>query len=189
MTTREQVVQQMLDAGLPALPVGHPILDGKYKRFGPGKTCWYILREMTLKSGRLVVTGAFGQFHGEDRGTIPVTMEYEAMTAEDRAEISRKQADIVRKEAETKERDQRMAANRAKDQWSKGIVAARDGMDVHPYLNRKQVISCWLKIGADQQLLIPMRNLGGFGDIVGLQKITPENPTSIVESSKRRKCY
>lgn len=172
MTTREQVVQQMLDAGFPALPVGHPILDGKYKRFGPGKACWYILREMTLKSGRLVVTGAFGQFHGEDRGTIPVTMEYEAMTVEDRAELLRKQADIARKEAEAKERDQRMAANRAKDQWSKGVAVS--GMDAHPYLVRKQVPSCGLRIGVDQLLLIPMRQQGGIGDIAGLQKITTD---------------
>lgn len=172
MTTREQVVQQIQDAGLPALPVGHPILDGKYKRFGPGKTCWYILREVTLKSGRIIVTGAFGQFHGEDRGTIPVKMEYEAMSAEDRAELQRKQADIERKEAEARERDQRMAANRAKDQWTKG--ARNADVDWHPYLVRKKVPSFGLRTGVDQLLLIPMRDRGGLGDIVGLQKITPD---------------
>jgi hypothetical protein len=172
MTTREQVVQQMLDAGLPALPVGHPILDGKYKRFGPGKTCWYILRELTLKSGRIIVTGAFGQFHGEDRGTQKVKMEYEEMSAEERAESLRKQAEAERKEAEAKERDQRMAANRAKDQWSKGKPIT--GIDGHPYLVRKQVPSCGLRCGMKDLLLIPMRKRGGLGDIAGLQKITTD---------------
>lgn len=172
MTTREQVIEQMLEAGLPALPAGHPKLDGKYHRFGPEKKCWYILRELELRSGSFTVTGAFGQFHGEDRGTIPVKMDSKGLSPEDRAEAMRKQAEVERKEAEAKERDQRMAANRAKDQWSKGTAVS--GMDAHPYLVRKQVPSCGLRTGVDQLLLIPMRKQGGLGDIVGLQKITPE---------------
>ena len=94
-----QVVQMMVDHGMPALPVGHPVLDGKHKRFGPQKKAWYILREMELRSGRTVVTGAFGFFQGENRNTVPVTVDTEAMSEEERAEFSRQQRAVEKAEA------------------------------------------------------------------------------------------
>lgn len=172
MTTREQVVQQMLDAGLPSLPDGHPKLDGKFQRFGKQKKCWYVLREITLRSGLLVVTGAFGRFQGEDRGTIPVRIESEAMSEEDRAEIRRKHAEAEQREAEELKRQHHLAANRAKDQWSKASTLP-SGMS-HPYLAKKQVPNCGLKLGDGGLLLIPMRSKGGLGDLAGLQKISDD---------------
>jgi putative DNA primase/helicase len=159
-----QVVAQMAGHGMPPLPANHPILDGKYKRFGPGKKSWYILREMTLKSGRTVVTGAFGFFQGENRNTVPVTVDMEEMSEEERAEYSRQQRAAEKAETEKRENAARLAANRARDQWSKGYVDAYK----HPYLVRKQVPADGLRVSADGMLLIPLVR---EGKLMGLQKI------------------
>lgn len=164
MSNAAEVVAQMAAHGLPPLPPNHPILDGKYKRFGPQKKAWYILREMTLRSGRTVVTGAFGFFQGENRNTVPVTVDMEEMSDDDRAEYSRQQRAAEQAEAKRREDEIRLAANRARDQLRK---AAGDPA-VHPYLVRKQVAPEGLSVSIDGKLLIPL--LRG-GQLMGLQKI------------------
>lgn len=164
MSSKEQVVAQMAEYGLPALPANHPILDGTFKRFGPQKKGWYILRELTLDSGRTVVTGAFGYFQGENRNTVPVKVDTSSMSAEDRAEYTRQQRAAEQAEEEKREKAARLAAGRARDQWrnAEGIPV------VHPYLVRKQVPGEGLRVGLDGRILIPLfRN----GQLLGLQKI------------------
>ena len=153
-------------AGMPALPANHPVLDGKYKRFGKGKKAWYVLREMTLKSGRRVVTGAFGYYQGKDPNTVPVTIDFEEMSDEDRADLARKQKDLAAKEAEQKQRAADLAANRARDQWDKAESVPVE----HPYLDKKQITPEGVRVGRDGSLLIPLRR---DGKLIGLQKIDP----------------
>lgn len=161
-----QVVQMMSDHGMPPLPVGHPVLDGKHKRFGPQKKGWYILRELTLKSGRSVVTGAFGFFQGENRNTVPVTVDSEALSEEERTEFPRQQRAVEAAEAEKRDTAVRLAANRAKDQWRK----AGGDPQAHPYVVRKQIEVTGLRVDAGGLLLIPIER---DGQLVGLQKIDP----------------
>jgi hypothetical protein len=157
----------MVDHGMPALPAGHPKLDGKYHRFGPGKKGWYILRETELRSGRLVVTGAFGLFQGENRNTVPVKVDMDAMSDEDKAEYSRKQRANEKAEEEKREEAARMAANRARDAWLKAADIPLD----HPYLARKRIVAEGVRVSEKGLLLIPMRR---DGNLVGLQKIAPD---------------
>ena len=159
-----QVVQMMIEHGMPPLPAGHPVLDGKYKRFGPEKRGWYILREMQLQSGRLVVTGAFGHHQGDNRNTVPVTVDAETMSDADRADYARKQREVEAAETAKRENAVRLAANRARDQWRN---AAGDAQ-VHPYVVRKQIEFAGLRVDRDGQLLIPISR---DGQLVGLQKI------------------
>jgi hypothetical protein len=165
MSDVAQVVAQMAEYGMPPLPANHPVLDGKYKRFGPGKKGWYILRRMTLRSGREVVTGAFGYFQGENRNTVPVKVDVAAMSEDEKAEYVRQQRASERAEQEKREEEIRLAAGRACDQWAKG-----QGVPVeHPYLVQKQVQAEGLRVSADgKQLLIPLRR---GGQLLGLQKI------------------
>jgi hypothetical protein len=165
MSDVAQVVAQMTEYGLPPLPANHPVLDGKYKRFGPGKKGWYILRRMTLRSGREVVTGAFGYFQGENRNTVPVKVDVAAMSEDEKAEYVRQQRASEKAEQEKREEEIRLAAGRARDQWAKG-----QGVPVeHPYLVQKQVQAEGLRVSADgKQLLIPLRR---GGQLLGLQKI------------------
>ncbi len=158
------VVLQMQSAGLPQLPPNHPLLDGKFHRFGPGKKGWYVLRELTLNSGLVVVTGAFGWFQGEERNTVPVRVDCEAMSEEDRAHYVQKQRDQERREAEKRDEGARLAANRAIDQWQKAEHVPIE----HPYLVRKQITAERVRVSPKGLLLVPMAR---GGKLVGVQKI------------------
>jgi len=168
MLTREEVIQQMAMAGLPALPDGHPILDGKSHRFGPKKKAWYLLRELNLDSGLNVVTGAFGIWQGQDPNSIAVKIDWAAVSPEDRAEAERKQAAYERAEAERKQRKAEMAANRARQAWT----AAADSDQPSPYLARKRVQSEKTRVDVDGVLLVPVMKYSEAGaTLAGLQRI------------------
>ena len=165
MSDVAQVLAQMAECGMPPLPPDHPKLNGRFNRFGPKKKGWYILRRVTLRSGREVVTGAFGFFRGENRNTVPVKVDVAAMTEDEKAEYVRQQRAAERAEQEKRDEEIRLAANRARDQWTKA-----QGVPVeHPYLVRKQVQAEGLRVSADgKHLLIPLRR---GGQLLGLQKI------------------
>lgn len=167
MATLDQVIDQMTGSGLPSLPLGHPLLDGKIHRFGPKKKAWYVLRELDMRSGRRVVTGAFGIWQGDNDNAVTVKMDWEGVSAEEKAEAERKQAEHQRVAAERRQRGFELAANRARDAWSKAIAT-----EDHPYLERKRVGSEGTRISADGQLLIPARkySLAG-GTLAALQRI------------------
>jgi putative DNA primase/helicase len=173
MSTLDQVVEQIAANGLPQLPHGHPVLDGKIHRFGPGKKAWYVLRELDLRSGRRVVTGAFGLWQGANQNAVPVKLDWEGVNPEERAEIERKQREFEEREAAKRLRQAEMAANRARQQWSEArpLVAGEDC----PYLARKQVAPEGVRIQADGTLLVPMKKYSRDGAaLVGLQKIAPD---------------
>ena len=177
-----QVIAQMVSCGMPSLPANHPILDGAFKRFGPGKKAWYVLRELTLKSGRRVITGAFGINRGGDHGTIPVKIDAVEMTDDERAELQQKQRAQDKAEAAKRERVVSLAANRARDQWNKAA-----GIPVeHPYLIRKQVGAEGLRVSADGLLLIPFVR-GGL--LVGLQKIDQQGGKRYNKDMDKKAAY
>lgn len=166
MATLDQVLDQMRAGGLPALPSGHPLLDGNKHRFGPQKKAWYYLREFDLRSGRRVITGGFGIWQGDDNNAVPVTIDWEGASDEDRAEAERKQAEYQRAEAEKKRRDAELAANRARMAWAE---ASEGG---HPYLERKRVGSECTRVATTGELLVPVRKYSRDGAaMVALQRI------------------
>lgn len=172
MATLDQVIDQMTGCGLPGLPSGHPVLDGKIHRFGPKKKAWYVLRELDLRSGRRVITGAFGIWQGDDNNEVKVSFDWEGVTPEERAEAERKQAEYQRAQAEAKVRDAEMAANRARDAWAKAVETPEGG---HAYLERKRVTGEGTRVTADGQLLIPARKYSQAGaTLAGLQRIQPD---------------
>lgn len=164
MSDVAQVVAQMAACDMPQLPPNHPVLDGKFHRFGPKKKGWYILRELVLKTGRRVVTGAFGIHQGDNRNTVPVTVDAEAMTDDERAEFATKLRENEQREVEKKQREAQLAANRARDQWMKAAGIAVQ----HPYLDRKQIAGEGVRVDRAGSLLIPLQRAG---QLVGLQKI------------------
>lgn len=171
MLTRDQVIEQMAAAGLPSLPSGHPVLDGRAHRFGPKKKAWYVLRELKLDSGREVVTGAFGIWQGQDPNSIAVKADWAGVSPEERAEAERKQAAYERAEAERKQRKAEMAANRGRHAWT----AAADSDEPSAYLARKRVGSEKTRVDADGVLLIPVCKYSPAGaNLAGLQRIQPD---------------
>jgi len=169
MATLEQVIDQMTGSGLPSLPVGHPLLDGKIHRFGRGKKAWYVLRELTLSSGRQVVTGAYGIWQGQDQNAVPVTIDWEGVTPAERAEAERKQAEQQRLSDERKARAAELAANRARIDWRSAAEAP------HGYLERKRVGTEGTRVMASGQLLVPARKYTRAGaTLAALQRIEPD---------------
>jgi len=65
--TPAAVLAQMAAAGLPDPPQPFDV-SGRVRRFGPKKRCWYVLPAVPLRSGRLALSGAFG-----DWGHVPAT--------------------------------------------------------------------------------------------------------------------
>jgi phage/plasmid primase-like uncharacterized protein len=171
MLTREEVIQQMAAEGLPRLPDGHPVLNGKAQRFGPKKKAWYVLREIELKSGRKIVTGAFGVWQGQNPNSIPITMDWAGLSPEERAEAERKQAAHERAEAERKQRKAELAAGRARQAWA----AAADSDQPSAYLARKRVQSEKTRVDQDGVLLVPVMKYSESGaTLAGLQRIQPD---------------
>jgi len=166
MATLEQVIDQMTGSGLPSLPSGHPLLDGKIHRFGRAKKAWYVLRELTLSSGRRVVTGAYGIWQGQDQNAVPVTIDWEGVTPAERAEAERKQVEQQRVTEERKRRAAELAAGRARADWR----AASE--KPHAYLERKRVGTEGTRVTASGQLLVAARKYSTAGaTLSALQRI------------------
>ncbi|MBD8531477.1 MULTISPECIES: DUF5906 domain-containing protein [unclassified Massilia] len=166
MATLEQVIGQMTGSGLPSLPSGHPLLDGKIHRFGRESKAWYQLRELRLSSGRHVVTGAYGIWQGQDPNTVPVKADWEGVTSAERAEADRKQAEQQRATEERKQRAAELAANRARASWRGAAEKS------HAYLERKRVGTEGTRVTASGQLLVPARKYSTAGaTLSALQRI------------------
>lgn len=171
MSNLTSVIDQMTACGLPMLPSGHPVLDGKIHRFGPGKKAWYALRDITLKSGRQVVTGAFGIWQGENNNAVSVKIDWQGISDEEKALALKKQKEFDDREAEKRRKMATFAANRAKTQWE--AVKPEAGV-ISPYLQRKGIDGDGAKIAPDGSVFIPAYQYDPDGQhLVGLQKIDP----------------
>lgn len=171
MTPLEDVVLQMAEYNMPSLPAGHPKADAQIHRFGKGKKSWYILRETQLRSGKTVISGAFGTYQGENPNTVKIKIDSGSWSDTDKSEYVRRQREQEEQEQAVREKKVRLAANRAKGQWA---AASIHGVENHPYLVKKAVSNFGLRVDADGLLFVPLWSDGGVGDkLLGLQKITP----------------
>ena len=161
----------MTCCGLPMLPSGHPVLDGKIHRYGPKKKAWYALHEVRLKSGRDAVVGAFGVWQGENNNAVAVKMDWQGITQEERRQAQEKQRAFEQREAKKKAERARLAAGRATDQWQRAM-----GLPVNSaYLERKQVNAERVRCDADGTLLVPAYRFTSDGyRLAGLQKINAD---------------
>ncbi|MFS2004625.1 VapE domain-containing protein [Duganella sp. CT11-25] len=169
MTTLEQAkIQIELNGTL--LPVGHPVLDGKFHRYGPKNKYWYKLHEVITKSGQQLVFGSYGFWQGDNENTENIAMDWTDVTPEDRANAEAKRSETERREAAKKAQEASNAAIRAGQQWQ---AASREGES--PYAARKQVTAPGVRYQQDGTMLIPLVVLerGEQPRLVGLQKIDP----------------
>ncbi len=169
--TLDDVISEMQAWGLPPLPNGLPVMDGKIRRFGKGKKAWYSLREITLKSGKVVVTGAFGVWKGRDPGTVPVTIDWSGVTDEERADMERRQAESDKADLERRQRAAELAAGRARQQWN--TASAITASDEIGYLARKRIGGEFARVTKEGVLLVPARRYvaGQRPEIVSVQKV------------------
>lgn len=172
--TLEGVLNQFRDRGMPDISITDLRADGKKHPYGPKKKAWFRLFEyVSPKTGTVWVSGVFG--HKDEHWKVEKEEVADTMTPEEReaarAEWVRQQRELEQKQA----RVYAMAANRAKDQWSK---AARSGES--PYLVRKRVakaesVRFMTEPGWENWLIIPLIRYDE-GRMVGVQKIAPAKP-------------
>ena len=126
----QDVIGQMVAAGLDVPP--QPLQFGRVVRFGPKKRQWYRLHELRTDGGSWVVTGAFGDWRGQERHRVEV--DWQGISADERAALEARR--VAQAEAAMRERAllADAAAMRAADVWA---AAARTGAS--PYLQRKGV--------------------------------------------------
>jgi putative DNA primase/helicase len=177
----------MLAADLPPLPPGHPIVDGRIRRFGGReKKCWYILFDYPARNGKRYITGAFGRWSGTDNGKILVKSDFTGIEPDELRALQRSQAGHDQREREKRAKRAHYAGNRARQQWDAGRARLTEG-EVVPYLQRKRLQ--WengLRVYTDGTLLVPMVRFDvteeqekdaqytGPRRLVGLQKIKPD---------------
>ncbi|VVE28438.1 virulence protein E [Pandoraea pneumonica] len=170
MASIDDIRLQLLAAGHPALPEGHPIADDKHHRYGKGKKYWYALHEV-WRDGRLIGhTGAYGCWSGHDNGATKFEWIGETVTADDLAAVKRRQEDVARAEAEKKAKAAKNASNRANAQWD----AAEAHAVASAYFDKKQITPECVRVDAEGQILVPMVVYGETQHLAGLQKISPD---------------
>jgi len=189
----QAVCRQMADAGL--------IIDGL--RIGTEKAVrckvdgekgnkgWYWLSEFPLDDGAIIITGAFGVWHGSDNGHTAIMMpericeqcgtamprtkkicpnckskdlRAHEISKEDRAAMRKKLMDRKRAAEAALKRKQQRAAREAAQKWRAMQPEGASG-----YLDRKQVKPFGVRFTADGALAVPM--LDTSGSVHGLQFI------------------
>lgn len=181
MATLDDVIHQMLAAGMPPLPQDFPRL-GKFIRFGPKKQAWYKLREYSTKTGVRLYAGSFGEWRGNDQGTIKIEFNRDDIDQAELEPIRRRHAEAEAEEEARRKERAGFAANRAMQQWQAGRATGES-----PYLKRKGVEpEKGLRFTTDGVLLVPMIRYDAPEQpestdpgpvqrrLVGLQKIQPD---------------
>ncbi|WP_322105864.1 VapE domain-containing protein [Paraburkholderia sp. J41] len=171
MATLDQIANQLIAAGHPKLPEGHPRVsdNGRPHRYGPGKKYWYSIHEVVQGGVVLGYTGAFGYWSGDDNGAQTFAWEGAAASPESLAETRMHQKRAEEAAAAKAREKAKLAANRARDQWN---AAAEQGES--EYLKRKQITPEGVRFSDDGTLYVPMYVYSVDGArLAGLQKISP----------------
>lgn len=189
MATLEQAIDQMYAAGMPPLPDGQAIADGRRRRYGSkgygkGGRAYYKLYDFLARNGKRYVSGYYGMW-----GQIELTKirtEYAGIEPDELRRLQASQVQLQAREREKREAEVKFAAGRARQQWNAARARFTENEN-HPYLERKRLqLENRLRIGSDGSLLVPMvrwdvseeqmqdEAYTGPRRLAGLQKILPD---------------
>lgn len=163
-SNHDDVVDQLTDAGLlvDRLVVGKMQrcrIEGDRERRG-----WYVLHELTLDGGDVVLVGSYGIWQGDDNGARKILLQKRTLTDDQKAAIRTRLAED-RKRADAQRRaEAKRAAERAEAAWRKCQV---DGDS--DYLTRKGVRAHGVRFSPTGAVVVPMMDTGGR--VHGLQFI------------------
>lgn len=166
----DDVLEQLRGYGL---EVDHLVVDDRLHRVrttedksGQGSG-WYVLHEMRVDDGEVLIVGAFGDYRQGDNGHgnhQKIALKKRQLTDEQRAAMkARLKEDRKRAEAQRRKRAEK-AALRAQKAWSKMLTSGESD-----YLRRKGVQAHGLRFSPQGNLVIPV--LDGAGMLHGLQVI------------------
>lgn len=169
----DDVIRQMGQHGV-RVPPGLDLAKAftSYLRFRPDgdprtkKSAWVRLFEFKAQSGRVYISGAFGnrgdtwQVEASDSGWSPA----ERAAFEEARKAAQKHADAERA------KDAGTAAEKARRFWARA-TPLQPGSSEHAYLQKKKVGAYGLRVGFNARLLVPLCDV--MGTVHGLQYISP----------------
>lgn len=104
-------------------------VDGEH-----GKPGWYILHEMTLDGGDVVIVGSYGVYSGKDPGAQKVKLQRIEMTAEQKAAYRARLQEDRKRAAQLRGAEVKQAAGKADEKWRACLPTGE-----HDYLTRKGI--------------------------------------------------
>lgn len=160
----DDVLDQLRDAGLQfdTLETGRLIrckVEGERERRG-----WYMLHELRMSDGELLLCGSFGVWHGRDNGArkIELRKRDEALSNDQRDALKRRMAEDRRRVQQDRQSAADRAAAAATSAWSKYTEEGESD-----YLASKMVRGFGLRYTAANAAVVPLLDV--TGKIHGLQ--------------------
>ena len=142
-TNYADVLSQLLAAGL-HIPPGEGLRIGTHKPVrvltqdgGRERRGWYLLKEWSPDSGRVLIVGSYGEWRGNENNATKVALPKDdgnRITAEQHAAMKRVWAAQAAAAEAQRKREMAQAAERARKMWDR---LQRDGDS--PYLVAKRV--------------------------------------------------
>jgi putative DNA primase/helicase len=169
VTTLDQAIAQMMAAGMPPLPPGHPRVNtDRIVRYGPKQRAFYRLFEHIGRNGQVYISGAYGIWGTLDPQKIET--DWQGLSDVERQQMRERQAAAEARERQKREFRSAAAAKRAAYQWRVAEVPRE-----HAYLAAKGVTAEGVRVDREGTLLVPMYSLASVRPkMVGLQKIRPD---------------
>lgn len=149
------VIEQLESAGLQV----DDIITGRMQRVpveGDGeKRGWYILHELALDGGDLVLVGSYGVWRGNDNGAQKIELKKQSLTPEQKAAIKARLAEDRRRMEAQAKADAARAAARAESAWRKCATTGESD-----YLTRKGVGAHGVRFSPGGAVVVPMMDAG-----------------------------
>lgn len=198
-TTLDDVLVQMRAQGLEPPPsVDLQRAFSRFLRFRPQgvkgtkKAAWVRLHEHTSRTtGQRFVSGAFGVWTGASNVSFAVEAGAQDWSPADRAAWLEARKAAERDAAAARRSEAEQAATKAGRMWerSRQIRPGPDGMgpsSAHPYLERKRVGAFGVRLGFNERLLVPLRDVRG--GLQGLQYIGPDGAKLFGTGTQKEGC-
>ncbi|MBE0454856.1 MAG: DNA primase [Roseovarius sp.] len=165
----DEVLDQMVAYGLTFEGRDLPLEVGRMRRLKVEGTRerkgWYILHELRLDDGTLLLVGSYGIWLGQDNGAKKVELKKRQLTDDQRAAMKARLAEDRKKAKQQRDREAARAAQRANAAWLKcadtwtppgGVPTSTNG-----YLMRKGVKAHGVRFSAAGVMVVPMMDNQG----------------------------
>lgn len=152
----DDVLSQLQSAGLlvDSIEIGRivrcSVKDDREKRG------WYKLHDLTLQSGRSVIVGSYGEWHGNDSGTRKIELGGAKFDNDQLAALRAAHREDCRIAEGIRRRDQARAASRAESMWQKLSPAGESD-----YLERKCVQPYGVRFTPNGTAVVPLLDIAG----------------------------
>ncbi|HRQ59181.1 MAG TPA: DNA primase, partial [Azoarcus taiwanensis] len=163
-SNHDDVVDQLTGAGL---LVDHLVVgkmqrckvEGDRERRG-----WYVLHELTLDGGDVVLVGSYGVWQGDDNGASKILLQKRTLTADQKAAIRARLAEDRKRADAQRHAEAKRAAERAEAAWRKCVEEGESD-----YLTRKGIRAHGVRFSPQGAIVVPMMDTGAR--VHGLQFI------------------